>query len=141
MWPKSFAYDATDGSFYFSIMDAGGYAGVYKCTLDELEAIGSSKKALAPYMLKYEGLGFECDLSGNYRTTEGYASEPVGICQMVLDESSRCVYFAFRNPAKDPTLAPSGIYRYNPATAKVELVIEGVNVYGITINKEPSKLF
>ena len=21
MWPKSFAYDATDGSFYFSIMD------------------------------------------------------------------------------------------------------------------------
>ena len=141
MWPKSFAYDATDGSFYFSIMDAGGYAGVYKCTLAELEAIGSSKKALAPYMLKYEGLGFECDLSGNYRTTEGYASEPVGICQMVLDESSRCVYFAFRNPAKDPTLAPSGIYRYNPATAKVELVIEGVNVYGITINKEPSKLF
>lgn len=140
MWPKSFAYDPTDDTFYFTLMDVG-YAGLYKCTLAELEAIGSSKKALAPYLLKYGQLGFECDLSGNYRSTEGYSAEPVGICQMAFDEASRCVYFAFRNPANDPTLAPSGIYRYNPATSKVESVIEGINVYGICVNQTPSKLF
>lgn len=140
MWPKSFAYDASHDAFYFTLMDVG-YAGLYKCTLAELEAIGSSKKALAPYLVKYGNLGFECDLTGNYRSTEGYASEPVGICQMVMDDATKCVYFAFRNPSNDPTLAPSGVYRYNPSSAKVESVIEGINVYGITINQEPSKLF
>lgn len=142
MCPKSFAYDKNLGKYYFSIWD-NGYGGFYGCTMDELEAIGTSKAKLAPYKkLTADGLGFEPNISGNPAAIEGTKeSEPVGICQMSLDEATGCVYFGYRNTHNDATCAPTGVYRYNPATDKVELVIEGAMVYGLVVNNNPTKLF
>ncbi|MBO7455780.1 MAG: PKD domain-containing protein [Paludibacteraceae bacterium] len=141
MFPKSFAYDKNSGKFYFSIFD-NGYGGFYSCTLDELNAI-SKKAELASYKkLTAGGLGFEPNTSGNPASIEGTKdSEVVGICQMALDEATGCVYFGYRNTQNDQTCAPSGVYRYNPATDKVEPVIEGPLVYGLVVNNTPSKLF
>lgn len=140
MYPKSFAYDKNTGKFCFSIFDVG-YGGFYACQLSELDAI-EKKAQLAPYKkLTATGLAFEPNISGSPASIEGTGSEPVGICQMTLDEATGCVYFGYRNTHNDPTCAPSGIYRYNPATDVVEPVIEGPLVYGIVVNNNPSKLF
>ena len=141
MCPKSFAYDKNAQKFYFTLWDAG-YGGFYACTIDELNAIGTSKSKLAPYKkMTADGLGFEPNISGKPASIEGTSSEPVAICQMALDEATGCVYFGFRNNHGDVTCAPTGIYRYNPATDKIETVLEGVPVYGIVVNNIPSKLF
>ena len=47
MSPKSFVWDAKNKVIYFSVYDTG-YEGIYRCTLAQLDAIGSSKGALAP---------------------------------------------------------------------------------------------
>lgn len=141
MCPKSFAYDKNSQKFYFSIFDEG-YGGFYACTLDELNEVGSTKSKLKPYKkLSDTGLGFEPNISGKPASMEGTVSEVVGICQMALDEATGCVYFGYRNTQNDATCANSGLYRYNPATDKVECVIEGPLVYGVVINNNPSKLF
>ncbi|MCQ2335190.1 MAG: PKD domain-containing protein [Paludibacteraceae bacterium] len=138
---KSFVFDHKTNRYTFSIWDDGS-AGVYSCTKEELEAIGTSKTKLAPYKkLHTSGLGFEPNISGSPAAVEGTSSEPVAICQMALDEKSGYVYFAFRNNHNDPTSAPSGLYRYNPDLDKIETVIEGPSIYGLVINQEPSKLF
>ena len=140
MCPKSFAYDKKLGKFYFTLWDEG-YAGFYACTLDELNAI-ANKSALAPFkILSDAGLGFEANISGSPASVEGTSSEPVAICQMALDENTGCVYFGFRNSKNDPTNAPTGLYRYNPETNKIETVIEGPSIYGLVVNQTPSKLF
>lgn len=141
MRPKSFAYDKQLQKFYFTIWDSG-YAGFYACTLDELNAIGTTKANLAPYKkLTADGLEFEPNSTGKPVTVEGHGDEIVAICQMALDEATGCVYFGYRNTHNDPTCAPSGIYRYNPTTDKIESVIEGPLVYGLVVNNNPSKLF
>ena len=141
MHPKSYAYDKNRGKFYFTVWDQG-YAGFYACTLAELDAIGSTKSKLAPYKkLTADKLGFEPNTTKNMVSVEGHGDEIVAICQMALDEATGCVYFGYRNTHNDPTCAPSGIYRYNPATDKIETVIEGPLVYGLVVNNNPSKLF
>lgn len=142
MCPKSFAYDKKLQKFYFTLWDEG-YGGFYACTLEELNAIGSSKSKLAPYKKKTAGkLGFEPDISGkNAPAYEGTSSEPVAICQMSLDEATGCVYFGFRNNHGDATSAPTGIYRYNPQKDVIEPVVEGVAVYGLVVNNNRTKLF
>ena len=141
MCPKSFAYDKNAQKFYFTLWDAG-YGGFYACTLDELNDIGSSKSKLAPYKkLTATGLDFEPNISGSPASKEGTSSEPVAICQMALDEATGCVYFCYRNSQNDAMCAPTGIYRYNPETDKIESVLEGVSGYGIVVNNNPSKLF
>jgi len=69
---------------------------------------------------------------------EGSSGEFIGICQLALDETDGCVYFGYRS--SDPAIK-SGLMRYNPAKGYVEPVIEGVEIYGVAINKTPSKLF
>ena len=141
MRPKSFAYDKNLGKFYFTIHDAG-YAGFYACTLADLEEIGASKTKLAPFKkLSVDGKQFEPNSTGKPVATEGTGDEIIAICQMAFDEATGCVYFGYRNTHNDPTCAPSGIYRYNPALDKIEPVIEGPLVYGLVINNNPSKLF
>ena len=141
MCPKSYAWDKKQQKFYFTLWDEG-YAGFYTCTMDQLNEIGTSKAKLAPYkILSDAGLGFEANISGSPASIEGTSSEPVAICQLALDENTGCVYFGFRNSKNDPTNAPTGLYRYNPETNKIETVIEGPAIYGLVVNPNKSKLF
>ncbi len=140
MQPKSFVYDQVRGKIYFTLMDYG-YGGLYCCTLDELEEIGSSKTKVQAYRIPHEnGSMMEVDTSNRNYAQEGPNYEPVGICQLALDEVTGCVYFGYRPNPYDETV-PAGLMRYNPITGKVETVIEGVVIYGVTINPTPTKLF
>lgn len=141
MRPKSFAYNQKTGDFFFTLWDEGAN-GFYKCTLAQLDEIGSKKANLPPYKKLHEsGLGLECITSGSPALYEGTQSEPVGICQLALDENTGCVYFGYRSSPNDVTNAKSGLMRYNPATDKVETVVDNVEIYGVAINPNPSKLF
>lgn len=141
MYPKSFAYNAKTKEFFFTVFDEGSN-GFYRCpSLAALDAIGNSKTILKQYKILHEsGKELEVNTSGKPALYEGTGAEVVGVCQMVLDEATGCVYFGFRSDGSE-TNAPSGLMRYNPATGKVETVIEGVEIYGVTINPNPSKLF
>ncbi len=140
MFPKSLAYSTKSNKYIFTLFD-GSYEGVYVCTLDELNAIGSSKNALAPYKKMFGTLGFVPNKTGNPAAVEGHTSEFAAICQIAYDEVNDCAYFAFRNNHNDATSAPTGIYRYNFATDKIEQVLTGTNIYGMVVNNLPSKLF
>lgn len=141
MNPKSFAYSTKSDKIIFTLFD-GNYEGVYVCTLNELNAIGSSKNALAPYKKLYGTLGFVPNkMGGAFGPAEGHTSEFAAICQIAYDEVNDCAYFAYRNSHNDATCAPTGIYRYNFATDKIEQVLESGNVYGVVVNNLPTKLF
>ena len=141
MSPKSFAYVPNSQMICVHIMDAG-YNGFYACTYAELEAVGTSKNALKPYAKTYNGMMFESNTSGNLPSVEGTGSESVGICQMVYDEMTDCVYFAYRNNSTaSATLPPTGIYGYYVEKDSVACIIEGVSAYGVTVNNNPAKLF
>lgn len=141
MSPKSFVYVPKHYKMLVHIMDAG-YNGVYVATYDELESVGTSKNALRPYKLTYEGKSFESNTTGNLPAKEGMSYESVGITQMAYDEVNDCVYFAYRNNSYSSYMyPPTGIYSYNMATGEVTCLIEGVEAYGLTVNNTPSKLF
>lgn len=137
MNPKSLVWDSKNQFIYFTIYDTG-YEGLYRCTLDQLSAIGGTRSNLAPYKL----------LTTNGKTVtpitetgkgEGSTGEFIGISQLTLDESTGCVYFGLRSA--NPTEVKSGLMRYNPAINKIEHVIEGIEVYGVVVNNTKSKLF
>ena len=141
MSPKSFVYVPNYDMMVVHIMDAG-YNGVYACRYDQLNAVGSSKNAIKPYAITYNGMMFESNINGNLPAKEGFGSESVGICQMVYDEVNDCVYFAYRNNSNSSYMyPPTGIYSYNMVTGEVTCLIEGVEAYGLTVNNTPSKLF
>jgi len=136
MSPKSLVWDSKNQVVYFSIYDTG-YEGLYRCTLDQLNAIGSSKGALAPYKLTTANGKTVTPITTG--TTDGSSGEYIGICQLALDESTGCVYFGLRSAYPDEV--KSGLMRYNPATRTIESVIEGIEVYGVAVNNSKSKLF
>jgi hypothetical protein len=143
MAPKSFVYTAKSATpkMCVHVMDAG-YNGFYVCTYDELEAVGTSKNALKPYAVTYDGKMFESNRTGNLPAVEGIGDECVGICQMAYDEVNDCVYFGYRNNSvASANFPPTGIYCYNVATGQVTCLIEGVSVYGLAVNNNPAKLF
>lgn len=144
MAPKSFVYTAKSPTpkMCVHIMDVG-YNGFYACTYEELEAVGTSKNAIKPYAVTYNGQMFESNTTGNLPAVEGTGSESVGICQMVYDEINDCVYFGYRNNSNGGAdkFPPTGIYCYNVATGQVTCLIEGVSVYGLAVNNNPAKLF
>ena len=144
MAPKSFVYTAKSATpkMCVHIMDAG-YNGFYACTYEELEAVGTSKNAIKPYAVTYNGQMFTSNTTGNLPAVEGTGSESVGICQMVYDEMNDCVYFGFRNNSVGGAdkYPPTGIYCYSVATGQVTCLIEGVSVYGLAVNNNPAKLF
>ena len=144
MAPKSFVYTAKSPTpkMCVHIMDAG-YNGFYACTYEELEAVGTSKNAIKPYAVTYNGQMFESNTTGNLPAVEGTGSESIGICQMVYDEINDCVYFGYRNNSNGGAekFPPTGIYCYNVATGQVTCLIEGVSVYGLAVNNNPAKLF
>ena len=139
--PKSFVYVPKHNKILVHILDIG-YNGLYACTYEELDAIGDSRNMLRPYAVTYNGQNFESNTTSNLPAIEGYNSEAVGICQMVYDETTDCVYFAYRNNSYNTSaFPPTGIYRYNVTTGEVTCLIEGVEAYGITVNNQPSILF
>ena len=143
MAPKSFVYTAKSATpkMCVHVMDAG-YNGFYVCTYDELEAVGTSKNALKPYAVTFDGKMFESNRTGNLPAVEGIGDECVGICQMAYDEVNDCVYFGYRNNSvASANFPPTGIYCYNVATGQVTCLIEGVSVYGLAVNNNPAKLF
>ena len=140
MNPKSLAYSSKSNKYIFTLFD-NSHEGVYVCTLDQLNGIGASKNALAPYKKMFGTLGFVPNKSGKPAAVEGHTSEFAAICQIAYDEVNDCAYFAFRNNHNDATSAPTGIYRYNFATDKIEQVLTGTNIYGMVVNNIPAKLF
>lgn len=135
MSPKSFVWDAKNQVIYFSIYDSG-YEGLYRCTLAQLNSI-VSRNDLAPYKLTLAN-GKTVTPITTAGMGEGSAGEYIGICQLALDDTDGSVYFGLRSA--DATVK-SGLMRYNPASGKIEYVIQGVDVYGVAINKTKSKLF
>lgn len=133
--PKSFVYDAKRGYFYFTIFDTGA-GGFYRCTLAELESIKSRSDA-AKYMIKTAD-GKSVEPISSDGMGEGSSGEYIGICQLALDESTGNVYFGYRS---SDSSVPSGLWRYNATKNIVEPVISGIQVYGVSINEKPSKLF
>ena len=142
MSPKSYAYSTKSNKICFTILD-GNYEGFYVCTLAQLDEIGTSKNALAPYKKLYnETLGFIPNKSGGvYAAKEGHTSEFAAICQIAYDEVNDCAYFAYRNNLNDVECAPTGIYKYDFEADKIEQVLTGKEVYGLVVNNTPSKLF
>ncbi|NDP19795.1 MAG: PKD domain-containing protein [Paludibacter sp.] len=137
MSPKSLVWDNKNKVIYFSIYDEG-YAGVYRCTLEQLNAIGGSKSNLKDYLLK-TSKGKSVTPITEPGKGEGSSGEFIGICQLTLDEATGCVYFGLRSAYPDEV--KSGLMRYNPATGFIEHVIEGIEVYGVAVNNSKSKLF
>ena len=144
MWHKSFVYTAKSPTpkMVLHIMDPG-YNGVYAATYEEFEAVGTSKNAMKPYAVTYNGMMFESNTAGNIPAKEGHTSESVGICQMTYDEINDCVYFAYRNNmvGGESKFPPTGIYSYNVGTGEVTCIVEGVEAYGVAVNNNPAKLF
>lgn len=136
MSPKSFVWDAAHNVIYFTVYDSG-YEGLYRCSLTELNAIGSSKSALAPYKLTMANGKSVVPITEPGKG-EGASGEFIGICQLALDPTDGSVYFGYRS---GDASTPSGLMRYNPASGNIEYVIQGVSVYGVAINSTPSKLF
>jgi len=135
MNPKSFVWDAKNQVIYFTIYDTG-YEGLYRCTLAQLAAI-KRQADLAPYKLKLSN-GKTVTPITEAGKGEGSTGEFIGICQLALDENDGSVYFGLRSA--DATVK-SGLMRYNPASGFIEHVIEGVEVYGVAVNKTKTKLF
>lgn len=137
MSPKSLVWDKKNQVVYFTIYDTG-YEGLYRCTLSQLNEIGSSKNALAPYKLKTAS-GHSVTPITEAGKGEGSSGEFIGICQLALDEATGDVYFGLRSA--NPEEIKSGLMRYNAKTGKIEHVIEGIEVYGVVVNNTKSKLF
>jgi hypothetical protein len=137
MSPKSLVWDGKNKVIYFTIYDVG-YEGLYRCTLEQFNAIGGSKSNLTPYKLKTAD-GKSVTPITEAGKGEGSSGEYIGICQLTLDEATGCVYFGLRSA--NPDEIKSGLMRYNPARGVIEHVIEGIEVYGVAINNSKSKLF
>jgi PKD repeat protein len=137
MNPKSLAWDSKNKMIYFTVYDTG-YEGLYRCTMEQLNEIGTTKGRLAPYKLTTAN-GKTVTPITTAGKGEGSAGEFIGICQLALDESTGCVYFGLRSA--NPDEVKSGLMRYNPANNNIEHVIEGIEVYGVAINNTKSKLF
>ena len=137
--PKSFAYATKSNKICFTLF-ATGSEGFYVCTIDEMNAIKKTSE-LAQYKKMYGALEFVPNKTGSPAALEGHTSEFAAICQIAYDEVNDCAYFGYRNTHNDATCAPTGIYRYDFATNKIDLVLESGNVYGMVINNIPTKLF
>ena len=137
MSPKSFVWDNKNQVIYFTIYDTG-YEGLYRCTIEQLNTIGGTRSNLTPYKLTTTN-GKSVTPITETGKGEGSTGEFIGISQLTLDEATGDVYFGLRSA--NPTEVKSGLMRYNARTQKIEHVIEGIEVYGVAINKNKSKLF
>ncbi len=138
--PRAFAHYKDGNMFYFTLLDESLNT-IFGCKLDDLEGSKTAADLEKMKLQHVDGLALDADISGKAPASEGHSTECVGICQLAVDETTGCIYFGFRPAADDATQTPKGLMRYNPAIGKVETVIPGIDVYGVTINPTPSKLF
>jgi hypothetical protein len=70
---------------------------------------------------------------------EGSSGEYAGICQLAIDDATGDVYFAYRSSEK----SESGLYRYDYLKESFDIIPDtrGVEIYGIAINQDSTKLF
>lgn len=122
---KSFVVDNTRGMVYFSVKS--DKSGFYGATIAQFSAI-KSLNDVGPYLIQQMA-----------SDEEGASGEYIDICQMALDNEDGSVYFGYRKDAN--STVPSGLKRYNPATKKIESVIDNVSIYGVAINNSKAKLF
>jgi len=127
MFIKSLVVDESRQVLYVYGGDPG-YEGFYSIPLDKLSSIGGSRTEF----LKYRVAALVTD-------TDGASGEYVGIRQLALDSRDGSVYFGFRSG--NPAERRSGLMRYNPNTMQLTTIVEGVDIYGVTINPNPAKLF
>jgi hypothetical protein len=113
---------------YFTVRD-DAFAGFYKVSLAEAETIKTFDDLKVPGRL----------IQSLTPDTEGSSGEFVYISQLALDSEDGSVYFGYRTG--DATKVISGLKRYNPATNKIEGVLDNIEIYGVTINNTKSKLF
>lgn len=124
LYIKSFVVDEARGMVYYAIRDLGFYKATLADFLDPLKINPSNPGTLVQTLLS---------------DTEGSTGEYVDICQMALDPDDGSVYFGYRKDASSSVA--SGLKRYNPATNKIESIIDNVEIYGIAINHTKAKLF
>lgn len=139
---KSFAYDVKSDVLYFGAY-GNSQDGLFRCSLSEAASLTSPDLMKDTYKCKTADRGVTLTPISEAGMGEGSSGEFIGICQMAIDENTGCVYFGLRSADAS---VPSGLYRYNPNLAgeglnKIECVIPNVNIYGVAINKTPSKLF
>ena len=139
---KSFVYDYKTDVFYFSAYD-NNQNGLFRCILSEATNISSAELMTDTYKCKTVDKGVALTPITEAGMGEGSSGEFIGICQLAFDEVTGCVYFGLRS---GDASVPSGLYRYNPnlegdGLNKIECVIPNVSIYGVAINKTPSKLF
>lgn len=137
MSPKSLVWDSKNQLIYFTVYDTG-YEGLYRCTLAQFNAIGGTRGNLAPYKMTTTNGKTVTPITETGKG-EGSSGEFIGICQLAIDEATGDVYFGLRSAI--PNEVKTGLMRYNKTTNKIEHVIEGVEIYGVTINNNKSKLF
>lgn len=128
IYVKSFVVDVPRQTVYFTVRD-DAYAGFYKVSLADAETIKTFDDLKVPGRL----------IQSLVPDTEGSSGEFVYITQLALDPEDGSVYFGYRTG--DATKVISGLKRYNPATNKVEGVLDNIEIYGVTINNTKSKLF
>lgn len=128
IYVKSFVVDVPRQTMYFTVRD-DAFAGFYKVSLAEAETIKTFDDLKVPGRL----------IQSLTPDTEGSSGEFVYISQLALDSEDGSVYFGYRTG--DATKVISGLKRYNPATNKIEGVLDNIEIYGVTINNTKSKLF
>ena len=135
-YPKSMAYNEKTGDFFFTIYDSG--AGFYKCKIEDLDGI-KDVGDLTPFKKVFaDGKDVEAVIAAG--KGEGSSGEFIGITELAIDYATDDVYFGYRTD-EGVTSAESALIKYNAETDKLEYVVQGVQIYGVCINNEPSKLF
>ncbi|MEG1587112.1 MAG: PKD domain-containing protein [Bacteroidales bacterium] len=140
---KSIAIDDKNELAYFVIrVGSGPTPGLYVTKLSTFEGLKSVNDVVAA-----EKAG-SCILVANFESDDlGSSGEYIDVCQMTLDSETGAVYFGYR--AGTNSTYASGLYKClvkNPGTLSkgnitFEPVITGVQIFGVTINNNKSKLF
>ncbi len=138
-YPKSFVYDETNKKFYFTCYGDTKYEGFYACDLADLVNFTSGTNMLS--FRKYFSDGQTgCPQIAEAQKGEGSDGEYIGICQLALDKATGNVYFGLRSADNK---VPSGLVMYNATSGQLSYVpgTEGVQIYGVAINENPTKLY
>lgn len=126
---KSFVVDTERKMVYFAVQDIG-ISGFYACTFEQCEQITDRTKLIPANYKLFAPL---------VSALEGSSGEYIDICQMTLDPETGNVYFGYRKDATSSVA--SGLKRYNFTSNTLESIVDNVEIYGVTINNKPSKLF
>ena len=135
---KSIAIDAVRGNVFFVIREKGMYV-TSLSTFETLYGNSELTAAVKAGTVVQAGVFASDDL--------GSTGEFVDVSQITIDEETGSAYFAYRESAGSSM--KSGIYTcyfksgdaISAANIGLDIVVEGVQAFGVTINNSKSKLF